>query len=64
MLAHSTFFSLFFRYKYPLEEFVRENAKEDERCFSQFLKQNTIILEQTFEANFFWPIIFFRIMEL
>ena len=61
MLAHSTFFSLFFRYKYPLEEFVRENVKEDKGYFfhfNQFLNQKTIILEQTFQENFFSPFFF------
>ena len=28
-----------FRYKYPLEEFVRENAKEDERCLATVEEQ-------------------------
>ena len=37
----STFhiFPLYFRYKYPLEEFVRENAKEDERCLATVEEQ-------------------------
>ena len=32
-------FFLYFRYKYPLEEFVRENAKEDERCLATVEEQ-------------------------
>ena len=37
----STFhiFPLYFSYKYPLEEFVRENAKEDERCLATVEEQ-------------------------
>ena len=33
------FFSDFPRYKYPLEEFVRENQAEDERCLATVEEQ-------------------------
>ena len=35
----NTIFSDFPRYKYPLEEFVRENQAEDERCLATVEEQ-------------------------
>ena len=39
MLIKNTIFSDFPRYKYPLEEFVRENQAEDERCLATVEEQ-------------------------